>query len=224
MRILIAGAGATGGAFGTRLVEAGRDVTFLVRPERAEALAAEVGGEAMPWSLLTDALTRADMVVSCTGSTEPVISVAQVKAALKRRRHRPLLLIDIAVPRDIDPAVAELDDVFLYTVDDLQSVIDAGWRTRQAAAAQAETLIAERPGKVRTLKQHPRKNKTAINIEYMKASIRAKVEHPFRVIKRQFGYTKVRYRGLKKNTLQLKTLFALSNLWMVRHQLLAAQG
>ncbi|MFX5245050.1 glutamyl-tRNA reductase, partial [Acinetobacter baumannii] len=86
---------------------------------RAEALAAEVGGEAMPWSLLTDALTRADMVVSCTGSTEPVISVAQVKAALKRRRHRPLLLIDIAVPRDIDPAVAELDDVFLYTVDDL---------------------------------------------------------------------------------------------------------
>ena len=52
----------------------------------------------------------------------------------------------------------------------------------------------------------------------------AKVEHPFRVIKRQFGYTKVRYRGLKKNTLQLKTLFALSNLWMVRHQLLAAQG
>ena len=56
------------------------------------------------------------------------------------------------------------------------------------------------------------------------ASIRAKVEHPFRVIKRQFGYTKVRYRGLKKNTLQLKTLFALSNLWMVRHQLLGAKG
>ena len=60
--------------------------------------------------------------------------------------------------------------------------------------------------------------------EKIKASIRAKVEHPFRVITQQFGYTKVRYRGLKKNTLQLKTLFALSNLWMVRHQLLAAQG
>lgn len=54
--------------------------------------------------------------------------------------------------------------------------------------------------------------------------IRAKVEHPLRVLKRQFGYTKVRYRGLKKNTLQLKTLFALSNLWMVRHQLLAERG
>ena len=61
-------------------------------------------------------------------------------------------------------------------------------------------------------------------VEKIKASIRAKVEHPFRVIKRQFGYTKVRYRGLKKNTLQLKTLFALSNLWMARHQLLAAQA
>ena len=61
-------------------------------------------------------------------------------------------------------------------------------------------------------------------MEKIKASIRAKVEHPFRVIKRQFGYAKVRYRGLRKNTLQLKTLFALSNLWMVRHRLLAAQG
>ena len=61
-------------------------------------------------------------------------------------------------------------------------------------------------------------------MEKIKASIRDKVEHSFRVIKRQFGYVKVRYRGLKKNTLQLKTLFALSNLWMVRHQLLEAQG
>ena len=59
-------------------------------------------------------------------------------------------------------------------------------------------------------------------VEKLKAGIRAKVEHPFRVVKRQFGYVKVRYRGLKKNTLQLKTLFALSNLWMVRHQVLGA--
>ena len=61
-------------------------------------------------------------------------------------------------------------------------------------------------------------------VEKLKASIRAKVEHPFRVVKRQFGYVKVRYQGLKKNTLQLKTLFALSNLWMVRHRLMATQG
>ncbi len=68
-------------------------------------------------------------------------------------------------------------------------------------------LIAERPGKVKTLKQHPRKNKTAINIEYMKASIRAKVEHPFRIIKRLFGFVKARYRGVLKNDNQLAMLF-----------------
>ncbi len=64
----------------------------------------------------------------------------------------------------------------------------------------------------------------AERVEKMKASIRAKVEHPFRVLKRQFGFTKVRYRGLAKNTAQLVTLFALSNLWMARRQLLEAQG
>jgi IS5 family transposase len=61
-------------------------------------------------------------------------------------------------------------------------------------------------------------------LEKLKARIRAKVEHPFRVVKRQFGYVKVRYRGMKKNTLQLKTLFALSNLWVARHPLMATQG
>ncbi|HFT4590590.1 TPA: transposase, partial [Klebsiella pneumoniae] len=66
---------------------------------------------------------------------------------------------------------------------------------RWLAEVDVDWLIAERPGKVKTLKQHPRKNKTAINIEYMKASIRAKVEHPFRIIKRLFGFVKARYRG-----------------------------
>ena len=81
-----------------------------------------------------------------------------------------------------------------------------------------------RPGKRKELDKENNPIEALIEqVEKIKASIRAKVEHPFRVIKRQFGYTMVRYRGLKKNTLQLKTLFALSNLWMVRHQLLAAQ-
>ncbi|STD24575.1 putative transposase [Enterobacter asburiae] len=69
--------------------------------------------------------------------------------------------------------------------------------------------------KVKTLKQHPRKNKTAINIEYMKASIRARVEHPFRIIKRQFGFVKARYKGLLKNDNQLAMLFTLANLFRV---------
>jgi IS5 family transposase len=85
--------------------------------------------------------------------------------------------------------------------------------------------VAMRPGKRKKLdKANSPVDALMETIEKCKASVRAKVEHPFRVLKRQFGYVKVRYRGLKKNTLQLKTLFALSNLWMVRHQLMAAQG
>ena len=82
-----------------------------------------------------------------------------------------------------------------------------------------------RPGKRKQLDKVNKLADALINkVEQIKASIRAKVEHPFRVIKRQFGFTKVRYRGLKKNTLQIKTLFALSNLWMVRHKLMGAQA
>ena len=79
-----------------------------------------------------------------------------------------------------------------------------------------------RPGKRAVLDKTDRIDQLTDQIEHIKASIRAKVEHPFRVIKRQFGHVKVRYRGLKKNTAQLHTLFALSNLWMARRQLLGA--
>lgn len=79
--------------------------------------------------------------------------------------------------------------------------------------------VTMRPGKRRKLNKEDPLDQITEKIEKAKASIRAKVEHPFRVIKRQFGYVKVRYRGLKKNTAQLVTLFALSNVWMVRHTL-----
>ena len=84
--------------------------------------------------------------------------------------------------------------------------------------------IALRPGLHRLFATTDPKDAIADQMEHVKARIRAKVEHPFRVIKRQFGHVKVRYRGLAKNTAQLHTLFALSNLWMARRQLMAAQG
>ena len=84
--------------------------------------------------------------------------------------------------------------------------------------------VAMRPGKRKVLDKSTPMGAILDQLEQIKARIRAKVEHPFRVIKRQFGYSKVRYRGLKKNTLQLKTLFALSNLWMARHKLLGGLG
>ncbi|BAC93295.1 transposase [Vibrio vulnificus YJ016] len=100
---------------------------------------------------------------------------------------------------------------------------DAGYqgaeKREELEDADVEWLIAERPSKVRALKKHPRKNKTAIRIEYLKASIRAKVEHPFRIIKCQFGFIKTRYKGLMKNDSQLAMLFALANLFKVDQML-----
>ena len=105
---------------------------------------------------------------------------------------------------------------------------DAGYQgadKRADAKREVTWHVAMRPGKRQELDKDNKPMDALIDLlEKIKAGIRAKVEHPFRVIKRQFGYGKVRYRGLKKNTLQLKTLFALSNLWMVRHTLMAQQG
>ena len=105
---------------------------------------------------------------------------------------------------------------------------DAGYQgahKRPDARAGVTWHVAMRPGKRKELDKENKPRDALIDLlDKIKAGIRAKVEHPFRVLKRQFGYGKVRYRGLKKNTLQLTTLFALSNLWMARHQLLKAQG
>lgn len=103
---------------------------------------------------------------------------------------------------------------------------DAGYQGvhKRPEAAGPTWHVAMRPGLRRQLNPFMQPDFVAERVEKMKASIRAKVEHPFRVIKRQFGFTKVRYRGLAKNTAQLVTLFALSNLWMARTSLLGAQG
>ena len=96
---------------------------------------------------------------------------------------------------------------------------------RPDAKPDVRWSIAKRPGKRRELDKAGSPVDALVDkIEKCKVGIRAKVEHPFRVIIRQFGFVKVRYRGLKKNTLQLKTLFALSNLWMIKHRLMATQG
>lgn len=103
---------------------------------------------------------------------------------------------------------------------------DAGYQGvhKRIEAQGPQWHVAMRPGLRRKLNPFIAPHFEALSLEKWKASIRAKVEHPFRVIKRQFGYTKVRYRGLAKNTAQIATLFALSNLWMARRQLIGAQG
>lgn len=109
--------------------------------ERGEKLALRFGGEVMRLADVPDRLHEFDAVISCTASTLPIIGLGAVERALKKRRHRPLFMVDLAVPRDIEIEVKALDDVYLYTVDDLASVVQTGKDNRQAAVAQAEAII-----------------------------------------------------------------------------------
>ena len=99
-----------------------------------------------------------------------------------------------------------------------------GDKREDTQSIRAHWHVALRPGLRRLFDTSDPKGAIAEEMEHVKARIRAKIEHPFRVIKRQFGHAEVRYRGLAKNTSQMHTLFALSNLWMARRQLMAAQG
>jgi glutamyl-tRNA reductase len=109
--------------------------------ERGERLASRFGGEVMRLADLPTRLHEFDAVVSCTASTLPIIGLGAVERALKARKHRPMFMVDLAVPRDIEPEVKDLEDVYLYTVDDLANVVQTGQASRQAAVAQAEAII-----------------------------------------------------------------------------------
>ena len=109
--------------------------------ERGEKLAARFGGEVMRLADLPARLHEFDVVVSSTASTLPIIGLGAVERALKARKHRPMFMVDLAVPRDIEPEVKDLQDVYLYTIDDLAQVVQTGQASRQAAVAQAEVII-----------------------------------------------------------------------------------
>jgi glutamyl-tRNA reductase len=110
---------------------------------RAETLANDLGAEAIMLGDIGDYLAQADIVISSTASQLPIIGKGMVERATSKRRHNPMLLIDIAVPRDIEPEVEEVKDAYLYTVDDLHSVIEENVRARQDAAKAAELIIEE---------------------------------------------------------------------------------
>jgi glutamyl-tRNA reductase len=112
--------------------------------ERGAKLAERFNGRSIPLSDLPARMHEFDIIVSCTASTLPIIGLGAVERAVKARRHRPIFMVDLAVPRDIEPEVAKLQDVFLYTVDDLGAIVREGNASRQAAVAQAETIIETR--------------------------------------------------------------------------------
>ena len=113
-------------------------------PERALSLAERFGGNVMRLDDVGARLADYDIVVSCTASPLPIIGLGTVERALKLRRHRPIVMVDLAVPRDIEAEVGQLDDIFLYTLDDLGSIIESGLESRQAAVIEAEAIINER--------------------------------------------------------------------------------
>jgi len=112
--------------------------------ERAQMLASRLHGRALKLGELPDRLADFDVVVSCTASSLPIIGLGMVERAIKQRRHRPVFIVDLAVPRDVEPEVARLNDVYVYTVDDLGKIVQTGAQVRQAAVAQAESIIESR--------------------------------------------------------------------------------
>lgn len=142
-RVLLVGAGETAELVAKHLSEQGvARIQIANRTrERGEALAQAVGGEAHALTELHTLLPEADIVISSTASPLPIIGKGLVESAIKKRRHQPMLLIDLAVPRDIEEQVGDLDDVYLYTVDDLQSIVSANRKQRETEAATAREMI-----------------------------------------------------------------------------------
>ncbi|MGR6872674.1 glutamyl-tRNA reductase [Pseudomonas sp. HK3] len=142
-RALLVGAGETIDLVARHLVDAGvKDITVANRTlERAEALAEQFGAKAILLSAIPDELYKADIVIASTASPLPILGKGAVERALKKRKHAPMFMVDIAVPRDIEEEVGDLNDVYLYTVDDLKDIIEENVRQREHAAQDAIEII-----------------------------------------------------------------------------------
>lgn len=140
---LLIGAGETIELVARHLQESGigRIIIANRTVEKAHALAQEFGGYAIALNEISAHLCEADIVISSTASQLPILGKGTVEAAIKKRKHAPIFMVDIAVPRDIEEQVSELEDIFLYTVDDLKEIIDEGLKSRQEAALKAEEII-----------------------------------------------------------------------------------
>ena len=143
--VLVVGAGDMNALTARHFMSAGikRMVIANRTLSRAEALARELEAHAAPLSDLDKELAEADIVISCTASPVPIIGKRAVAAAIRTRRRRPIFMVDMAVPRDIEPEVAELEDVYLFSIDDLQQLVDENIQQREVAAGGARLVINE---------------------------------------------------------------------------------
>jgi glutamyl-tRNA reductase len=145
LNVVILGAGEMAKLTGVHLqAQRVRQLTIASRTlATAERLAQTLGGRAAPWAAFGDALADADIAVTATGSHEPVLTRARVAEAMRSRRGRPLFIIDIAVPRDVEAGVGDLDDVFLYDIDDLQAIVQENMTRRASEIERAESIVRQ---------------------------------------------------------------------------------
>ncbi|MFT5657417.1 MAG: glutamyl-tRNA reductase [Gammaproteobacteria bacterium] len=143
LRALLIGAGETIELVARHLKSQGiKSIVIANRSiEKAQLLAQTLGATAVSISSVPEQLVNADIVISSTASQLPILGKGATEAALKRRRHRPIFMVDLAVPRDIETQVGELEDIYLYTVDDLKNVVDENIRNRELAAVAAQEII-----------------------------------------------------------------------------------
>jgi len=144
-RAMLVGVGEMGRQVAQALLTAGLDELLIANRtfERSVELASETGGTPVPYERLEDYLARADIVLAATGAQKPIITATMVRNALRTRRYHTVFLIDLSVPRNIDPGVDDLEEAYLFNIDDLSKVMEEGKRAREAAAQAAERLVAE---------------------------------------------------------------------------------
>jgi glutamyl-tRNA reductase len=148
VRVLLVGAGETIELVAKHLYEnnVGKITVANRTIARAENMANQIGAEVITLGQIPEVMSEADIVISSTGSTLPIIGKGMVEQALSKRRHQPIFMVDLAVPRDIEEQVGDLEDVFLYTVDDLQSIIAQNLENRRKAAVEAESIVNRQSG------------------------------------------------------------------------------
>ena len=170
-KILLVGAGKVGDLAARNLLSRGASIAFVANRtvDRAAELARRFGAEALPLESVATELARADVVVSSTSARGLVLRKEDVAPALRLRRGRPLLFVDLAVPRDLDPAIAELDACYLYDVDDLQAVVAETLAGRRREAERAEALVAEEAERFRAWQ-------ASLDVVPAIASLRARAE------------------------------------------------
>ncbi len=170
-RVLVIGAGKTGEQAARALAARGATIATVVNrsPERGAAVAAQVGAVSVSFDQIESELEQADVVVAATGAPGLVLRREQVARTLRGRKGRPLFLIDIAVPRDLDPEIHELDGCYLYDIDDLEAVVAASLAGRRREASRAESIIAEEADRYREWK-------ASLDVVPAVAALRARAE------------------------------------------------